>query len=369
MFINNVTLKNFRNYSDIYFELSPGYNFFTGDNGSGKTNILEALSVLSNTKSFRNAHDEDIIKWGEKYYYCSANISDEINNKFEVGFILNNDKNKKKVKIDGVEIRKATDYFGKLLTVIIAPDDIQIFGGIPEYRRRYFDAIITRTDPEYYTTLRKYRKTLISRNLVIKEIKEKRKNDFEKHLNAWDEVISISASEIIKKRLHFIETFNLYFSRSYENISGGEYMPIIKYNNSFQVEGGDEIKRKLKERTMKDILAGSTTIGPQRDDYSFESDTGVDFKRFASQGQKRTASIAIKNAELIFVEEKLKKKAVIIIDDIFSELDAKRKKRLLSFLEGGNQVVFTMANKFEHTLNDNILVKKYNIDNGIITRI
>jgi len=367
MHITHVVLKNFRNYRDASIELAPGYNFFTGDNGSGKTNILEALSVASNTRSFRNSHDDDIISWGEDSYYCSAELSGGVNKKFEVGFISSDEKSRKKVKIDGFEIRKASDYFGKLLTVIISPDDIQLFGGIPEARRRFFDGIITRAEPEYYNALSKYRKSLASRNRVIREIREKGVNRLDDHLDAWNTILASCASEIIKQRMHFTERFNVYFGAAYEKISGGEYIPSLKYiNNAISVES-DEICSKLRYNIKRDISAGSTTIGPQRDDYVFENELGIDFKSFASQGQKRTASIALKNAELTFVEDKLKKKAVILVDDIFSELDDKRKKRLLTFLEGGNQVIFTMVSELGLSLKNVNPVRIFIVNNGTVS--
>ena len=172
MILQNLKLINFRNYVSLDIQFSSEINFITGNNGSGKTNIIEAISVISNLKSFRNTSDSHIVKWGNNSYYCSGIINGSDFSKFEVGFIYDNEKFKKKIKIDGAEIKKASDYYGKLISVLFIPSDINIISGTPDLRRRYFDSVISKIYPEYIDELNDFKSVLNSRNIVLKKIKE-----------------------------------------------------------------------------------------------------------------------------------------------------------------------------------------------------
>jgi len=176
MILNSIKLVNFRNYGNLEITFSPEINFITGNNGSGKTNILEAISLVSNLKSFRNISDNSLIKWDNTSYYCSGEISGSDFSKFEVGYTIQSDKPKKKIKIDSVEIKKISDYYGKLITVNFIPTDINIINGAPETRRRYFDSVISKIYPKYIDELNKYKEICFSRNLLLKKIKEKNDN-------------------------------------------------------------------------------------------------------------------------------------------------------------------------------------------------
>jgi DNA replication and repair protein RecF len=367
MYINKISLKNFRNYSSATIAFSPGYNFLTGDNGVGKTNILEAVSVSSNIKSFRNSHDDDLIHWGDEWYYCVSEVNECENSLFEVGYSRETGKVKKKLKIDKNEVRKASEYFGKLLSVAISPEDINLIGGPPETRRRFFDGVFSKVDKEYYNTLISFRKTLTSRNRVLRDLKESRNAFNSHHVDTWNRIFAELASGLIKKRTMYISEFSSVFTGSYNNISGGEFSPYIKYYNNAKCMEVDEIIYKLENSMKKDIITGSTTVGPHRDDYITVNENSMNFQNFSSQGQRRTASISLKAAELSFLESRLKKKAVILVDDIFSELDDKRRRNLLVFLTGGNQVIFSMIDSREFLIHELKPYKIYSIEkNGVI---
>lgn len=367
MYINKISLKNFRNYSSATISFSPEYNFLTGDNGVGKTNILEAVSVSSNIRSFRNSPDDDLIHWGENWYYCMCEVSECENNIFEVGYSKEKEWVKKKLKIDYKEIKKASDYFGRLLSVAISPEDIVLISGPPESRRRFFDGVFSKVEVDYFNTLLLFRKALTNRNRVLKDIKDKKNNYDIHHLDTWNQLFAKHASELIKKRIIFSSEFSNVFSVSYNNISGSEFFPEIHYKNNISCCDENEILLKLEESKKKDLVLGSTTMGPHRDDYIFNNDKGMNFQNFSSQGQKRTASISLKSAELSFLESRTKKKAVILVDDIFSELDDKRRKNLLAFLTRGNQVIFSMIDSREFLIHELKPHKIYSIEkNGEI---
>lgn len=343
MFIDKITLKNFRNYENIDISFTSGINFFTGRNGSGKTNILEAIGVLSGIKSFRNSSDKDMVKWNEKSYYCSMICEDEDKKShFEVGFGDFDNKNKKKVKIDGNEVKKFSDYYGEVLTVIFQPDDIDIINGGPELRRKYFDSLISKVDRKYLSFLTDFKKILLSRNKCLKDISEGNQN--RANLSIWDELFAEKTEYICKKRQNFLEEYNLYFYEKYNSVSseGKISVPEIKYSTDSLLDKNGIIE-VLNNRKSYDIMRRTTTTGPQRDDFVLYSNGKV-FTSVASQGQKRTASIALKNSEIAIIEQFTKKKVIILIDDIFSELDQLRKKNLIYSISRNNQILLTAVN-------------------------
>lgn len=341
MYIQELSIKNFRNYSNLDITFSPEVNFIIGNNGVGKTNILEAIYVVSNIRTFRNIHDVDIIKWNEDSYYSAVRVGSEGDRLFEIGCSVDNDKIKKKLKVDGKEIKKASDYYGRLLTVILSPQDINIINSTPDYRRRFFDSVISKIDRSYFEVLSDFKKVLASRNKILKEIRLGHKNI--KDIEIWDDLFCEKASIIQKNRYQFINKFNAIFQYFYSNIAVDDEAPKIRYESTIKSDEKADIHQLLIAGRGKDITIGSTSLGPQRDDFIIENTYGNRFTNYASQGQRRTAAVTLKVAECIIIEEEKKSKAVILIDDIFSELDEIRRAKLIDLLRRGNQIIFTMV--------------------------
>lgn len=364
MILENLRLINFRNYENLEISFSPGINFITGDNGSGKTNILEAISIISNLKSFRNINDNNIIKWNNDSYYCSGTVLNSEYNKFEVGYTVHNNKPKKKIKIDSVEIKKVSEYYGKLITVNFVPTDINIINGSPEIRRKYFDSVISKIYPDYIDELNKYREICFSRNIILKKIRDY-KGDI-KLLDVWNNMYSEKAFSIIKKRKSFINEFNNFFVKNYLKISNEKNSPSIDYSSSFKSEDQEDIFKEINANIRNDLRKGNTVKGPHRDDYIIHNKEGIDFINYASQGQKRTSSISLKLAEVEIIKEIKKKKSIILVDDIFSELDEKRRNSMIDLLRSEGQIIFTMVNNF---YNKSLLInsKHFSVVKGIVT--
>lgn len=307
MYVDKLVLKNFRNYDSRCFEFSAGMNFIAGKNGVGKTNIIEAISVVSNLRSFRNTADSELILWGKDSYFCSASVLDNEDALFEVGYSVYNEKVKKRVKIDNVEMHKAFDFYGRLLTVVISPDDLSIINGSPDIRRKYFDSVISKADRNYFQKLVEYRKILSSRNTVLKCLRES-SGVKDGQLNVWDEMFSEVASFIVKRREEFIVEFASDFSHVYKDISGELNSPIFTYTTFLSSSDKNDIFRELQKRKDRDIQFGSTTIGPHRDDYRLSNEKGNSFQNYSSQGQKRTAAVSLKFSEIMYIETIRKKK-------------------------------------------------------------
>jgi len=364
MILKNIRLINFRNYSDIIINFSPAINVITGDNGSGKTNILEAVSIISNLKSFRNINDNNIIKWNNDSYYVGGEISDSEYSKFRVGYSIQNNKPKKKIKIDGVEIKKVSDYYGKLITVSFIPNDINIINGTPDIRRRYFDSVISKIFPDYIDELNKYREICFSRNLLLKKINDN-KGDI-KLLEVWNKMFSEKALTIINKRKNFIKRYNEFFCKNYLKISNEESSPEISYLSSLKSENTEDMLSEINANIKIDLRRGNTVCGPHRDDYYIKNSNGIGFVNYASQGQRRTASISLKFSEAEIIKEIKQKKCIILVDDIFSELDEKRRDGMMELLKNEGQIIFTMVNNFfkKDLLSDS---KQFFIKDGIIS--
>jgi DNA replication and repair protein RecF len=362
MYVERAVLINFRNYRRLNIEFSKGVNFIVGRNGAGKSNILEAISVASTLRSFRNAVDNDIVMRGETSYYCCSSVMANNETKFEVGCSISQSKLRKKVKIDDNEIKRSSDYYGRLLSVVFFPFDINILTGPNDNRRKYFDSIISKVDREYLKLLVDFKRILSSRNRILSDLKYGRiKNSAQ--LNTWDEMFSKAAGNIAVKRNEFINSFKQPFMSAYSILSSfGENVSLM-YVNSMKTENEEEILNVILNSRQADIERGFTGRGPQRDDYRFINENGEDFNRFASQGQKRTASISLKIAEGNYIEKKTNKKPVVLVDDILSELDEERRKNLLDYLKNCDQVIFTMINsgRYEIGFNDS---RRYIVNAG-----
>jgi len=342
MYINNLKLINFRNYDSLNIEFSPNINFLTGNNGAGKTNIIESISLLSNLKSFKTIQDTDIVKWKKNSYYCSGTISDSEFSKFEVGFSYDENIKKKRYKIDSNEIKKASEYYGKLLSVFFLPEDINIINGSPDIKRRYFDSVISKVYPEYINILNDFKNILNSRNKLLKQIRESRLNS--KSLDIWSKLFSERYAVIFNKRKEFINEFNSIFCTVYTEISGENILPFINYKTDISYSEPDKIYEILVSKQNYDIKRGQCCFGPHRDIYTFSDMNNIEFKQFASQGQRRTAAIALKAAEFELIYKLTNKKSIILIDDIFSELDSNRRRNMIYFFKNKSQLIFTMVN-------------------------
>jgi len=363
MYIKELILKNFRNYESLNIEFSPDINFIIGDNGTGKSNILEAIFITSNLKSFRNISDSDIVKWNEDSYFCSSILGNSNLSKFDIGFVSYSDKTRKKLKIDDREIKRASEYYGKFLTVVFSPIDINIINGSPDIRRKFFDSVLSKIESSYLETLNDFKKIISSRNKLLKLIRERKVNNMSQ-LEVWDKMFAEKASFILKSRMDFMDSFSDIFMRSYSQIAENDICPCINYKLSTASYDEDVILKKLQERRTKDILMGSTGIGPHRDDYVLSNSDGLEFVKYASQGQRRTAAISLKISEFEIIEKKLNKKCVILVDDIFSELDEKRRNKMVHILRGGNQVIFTMVNSSSLDFDDFGEYKSFAVGHG-----
>jgi DNA replication and repair protein RecF len=341
MYIESVVLKNFRNYTQITIPFIDGINILTGENGIGKTNILEALSVLGSVKSFRKASDKSMVQLGSNSYYtkCIVNDNDK-KNTFEVGFSIL-DGLKKKCKINLETIDSFNSYYGKLLLIISSPNDLLLIDGVPDFKRKYIDSVIAKYNEEYINILSKFRRVLNNRNKLLKKGTV---NTIKNEITAWDSLFSHYAEVITVEREKIITQISTLAEYYFRLLSSTNNSIEVRYYNNCNVTKTNDVLTVLQKNLTNDLHLRTTSKGPQRDTYEIFIN-GNEFKSFASQGQKRIMSIAIKLAEKDIVEEQSFKRVVLCLDDVFSELDKKRRSNLLSILGDNNQVIITVVEK------------------------
>lgn len=331
MAITRVTLNNFRSYTDQAFTLDPGVTLIVGPNGSGKTNILEALYVMATTKSFR-AKDEALIQQGSDLLSIEAS-SPEAEYRFAYQKLPTI---AKKVTHGGVK-KSLRSHIGSVPVVLFEPGDLQLLAGPPSARRAYIDTILCQTDPEYLQALNEYKRALKQRNALLRDHGYVTAD----MLFAWNVQLTGPAIIIRTKRQEFITYLQTKLPSLYEAIAGKSHELTISYQpnpeNVFANEA--ELLAQLEANAQRDSMAGFTTTGPHRDDLAVMFD-GHPIDARASRGEHRSVVLALKLAELEYQNEFARSRPLFMLDDVFSELDTYRRGFLLQAI-GDYQTIVT----------------------------
>ncbi len=371
MKIKGLYLHNFRNYGLCSLQFPTMVNIFYGKNAQGKTNLLEAIFYAAFGMSHRTFQEDDLFGDGRREMAVKADFTSfDSDYEIKIKRYEQNGRIKKELLLDNVNIR-AKEHYGTLNTVMFSPEDLQLIKGEPQLRRRFFDMQIAQTDKAYYELLVKYNRLLQQRNRLLKEIRD---NDGDKsQLNLWNNELSASAARIIKKRLAALKELLVIASGIYASIAGGSENMLINYalktSNDFILQQSDKSEnewqefylKELHERQALDILRGNTSIGPHRDDLFFYV-SGKLLKAFGSQGQQRSAALALKLAQLEYVKNNTGEYPVLLLDDVMSELDSERRTHLLKFIDGRVQTFITVNDK--HLIPDLNNNAYFYIENG-----
>lgn len=328
MKINTLELKNFRNYGRQIVKFNDGLNVLVGKNAQGKTNILEAIFFAVIGKSFKVSKEKETIKWGEEVASIKSNFSREFRD-VDIELIFNR-ASKKAIKIDGVSIKKTGELLGTVNAVFFSPQELKLVKESPDERRRFMNIDISQTNKRYFYALNRYEKVLANRNKLLKMSKDF--NVLKDTIDIWDRALVDLAEKIYLERKQFIEKLAPFAEKAHSYISGGNEQLKIVYN-SFDAKDRDfkdEMLKALQKNLEKDYKHGFTSIGIHRDDLDIYLN-GVEVKNFGSQGQQRTAALSMKLAELEIIKERTGEYPILLLDDVFSELDNDRQKRLLAF--------------------------------------
>lgn len=326
-------LTNFRSYDQRRFELGPSTTLVVGPNASGKTNLLEAIYVLAITKSFR-ARDTELIKHEQEYFRIVGQTDQA---ELALGFSTEGGSQTKRV-MHNQSKKTLSGHVGVLPVVLFEPTDTGLIMGAPEARRRYLDTILCQTDPGYLKLLNAYKRVLKQRNSLLANFDTGRIMD---EIFAWDIKLTELATEIVNKRTELLGFIAELIEEAYAQVAGSKeplelsYLPSVPAANY-----GDGFMKELAGRLTRDLAAGFTTIGPHREDFKVRFKNN-DVSAVASRGETRTVVLALKLAELAYIEQTLGRKPILLLDDVFSELDAKRRNFLLSKVSGHQAVITT----------------------------
>jgi len=381
MHLSHLSLKDFRNFDQLDLTLGPGLFLFQGENAQGKTNLLEAVAMLATSNSFHASSDREIVNWHASDRVTRLAASVEQHNEDvkieiviidptqpekgssadgEIPIIAPNDRQRKRIKINSVP-KRAIDLIGLVTVVLFSPNDLGLVDGSPEERRRFLDRGLCQMQPHYCQALQKYRKIVTQRSALLKRIRENQEDP--RMLDFLDEKLTELATMITFERRRMVDSLNQHVDELQAIISGGREHLTIVYRPSFLIEPAWDTMKTLQnyrvqllEARRKEIRQGVCLLGPHRDDLEFLVN-GVNMLTYGSRGQQRTVALASKLGELAFMRTVTGEEPILLLDDVFSELDFSRREYLLRQVLRHEQVLIT-ATDFA-SFPEEILAKAY----------
>ena len=396
MYLEHLSLTNFRNYARLELDLAPGLTVFTGTNAQGKSNLLEAIYFLATTKSFRGVGDRELIDWwaaesGLNWARVDAIVRRE-RGLLRVEVVVQDDKDDgaqtvgprgkggttKRVRLNQIP-KRAIDLIGQVNVVMFAPQDLDLILGPPPVRRRYLDITVSQVDPRYCRSLAHYNRVLLQRNNLLRQIRDgKARPD---QLSFWDREMARSGAYIISRRLDTVQDLDGKAQHLHHRLTGNAETLSIKYVSSLlaaergvevpatqQTALEEEFLHQLSEVQSREMLQGSSLLGPHRDDVAFLLD-GRAASSFASRGQQRTITISLKLGEADFMAEQAGEQPILLLDDVMSELDDARREDLRGAIIGQRQALVTTTDLSlfgSELLHDAAI---YRVEQGTLQRI
>ena len=364
MRIEHLKLTNFRNYSNLDIIFHNNVNIFIGDNGKGKTNILESIYVLSLTKTNRYGIEDNLIKFNEEIAKIEGLIrSDEILKKQKISLT----KNKKQIFINDKEMRRIKDYISNFCVISFTPNDLEIVKGSPNIRRNMVNIDISQLHNNYISFLNEFNQVIKIRNEYLKKMNLDGNSDI-RYLEVINNKMMDIGIKIYEYRSNFFSKINDLLPTIFKKLTNLEGLK-LNYDSSVDFDNFDEIilrkkyEDKLKKNFKVELMQGVTLVGPHRDDFSFNLN-GLDMKNFASQGQQRIAVIALKIAEIYLFKEEMGEYPVLLLDDIFSEIDTRKRNKIIKYLLKDIQSIITTTdiNDIEDSLLHDAKIFKVNND-------
>jgi len=336
MHIEELSLRNYRNYKKLEISFDNKINVIIGENAQGKTNLMEAIYVLAFTKSHRTPREKELIRWDADFAKIEGKVAKR-NQTFPLEIIIS--PKGKKAKLNHIEQKRLSDYIGAFNVVMFAPEDLTLVKGAPQARRRFIDMELGQIQPRYIYHLAQYVKILKQRNHLLRQMQRGRSLD-PVMLDVLTEQLAGHAADLLTRRFAFLGLLRKWAGPIHHGISRELEKLEIQYSTSLDVSE-DENKEKMeliyldkfKELREKEIERGTTLAGPHRDDLVFLVN-GKDVQTFGSQGQQRTTALSVKLAEIELIHSEVGEYPVLLLDDVLSELDDYRQSHLLNTIQG-----------------------------------
>jgi DNA replication and repair protein RecF len=346
--LSTLALRRFRNLGSQDLEIPPEGVALVGDNAQGKSNFLEAIYYLETFRSFRGARDEQLVSFGEDVFrVAGTTLAGPCDDRgaVEVAAAFERRGKRKKVSLDGKEPERLGDALGRLAAVIFSPADVELVSGGPRDRRRFLDIVLSLNQPGYLQALQEYRRILASRNAALRD------GQPGSVVAAWSPGLVRSGAEVVAARKGWVEGSTQAFGDYYARVSR-EARARMTYRPSVAVAGADTVEEigeafqnALADGYQRDRRLGTTGVGPHRDDVRLDLDSGdgLDLRDYGSGGQRRVAALALRLVEARTIRERRRVMPLILLDDVFAELDAGRSERVLEVMEGedAGQVLLT----------------------------
>ncbi len=356
---------SFRNYGEQHFTFNKSFNYIYGNNGEGKTNILEAISFISFGKSFLNSSEPDCVKFNSSSFDVEGVYENDVNTEYNVYLNYDSILRKKTFHLNKEKVSRWTsEIFGRFPIVFLSPHSLEITYGNPAERRKFFDILLAQISRVYFDFLTRYVRILKQKNSLLKNQLNGNAlsgKDFRNLLNSINEKMTEYSCEILRRRFELLNQFRGYFEKSFSYLIEKDDMPGIKYYSSYlNDENINEYEKDIEK--LKSVFAynldlkmneetarGVSVIGPHKDDYIFSlskelndnSRKNFELKNFASQGEHKTFVIALKLAEYHFLKDSLGNAPILLLDDLLSELDTSRVSKIVSHLKNYGQIFLT----------------------------
>ena len=361
MIVKKVKAEGFRNIENAEVEFSEGINLLSGDNAEGKTNLLEAIYYISLGKSFRGANEKEMMGFGKQSAEISLDFRDKIREQnITVRF---SDAKRRKFEQNGVKIFKLSDIVGTFRTVLFCPEHLAVIKEGPAARRGWLDVSLCQTRPVYLKSLTRFNKILKQRNKLLKDAEEDRKN-FDATIEFWSDALAKESAVLDRFRVEYTKSADLLVREFFSDMTGGGEVASMRFISSskldddacFDAQAVEAAYRNLLLSNLsREIAAGTSLYGAHKDDIDLRINER-EARDYGSQGQQRSFALAMKLAEGGINERDFGEYPVFLLDDVLSELDAKRKEYLLKHI-GGRQVIMTGCDLNEKAADRNIIVK------------
>lgn len=360
MIIESVDLQNYRNYEFLNMTFDNKINIIYGDNAQGKTNILESLYVCATSKSHRGSKDKDIIRFGNDEAHIKVMVKKHGMN-YRIDMHLKKNKTKG-IAVNGIPIRRAVELFGIINIIIFSPEDMNIIKNGPSERRRFMDMELSQLDKIYLSNLVNYNKVVVQRNKLLKQLQFSGDSGLVDMLDVWDMQLVRYGSEIIKRRMDFIDNINSIIRSVHSKLSGNKEILNLRY---IPCTTTDNFKDEVVRSRERDIKFKMTNVGPHKDDVAFFIND-KDVRKYGSQGQQRTCALSLKLAEIELVKKVINDTPVLLLDDVLSELDANRQNFLLDSI-GDIQTIITCTGLDEFVNNRFSINRIFKVVNGVVS--
>lgn len=366
MKVTQIQISDYRNLAQQRVTLDAGLNVLVGDNAQGKTNLVESVYLCCIGKSPRTDKDKELIRYGKDKAYVKVSYGCRFG-EGEIAIQLNS-VGKKQVSVNNVPIARLGELMGYLNCVYFSPNEIRVISASPAERRRFLDIDLCQTNKNYFYSLSRLNKALVQRNNLLKQATSVQ--EAEQTVFVWDKQLAEEGARIIFARKAFCEKLKDYAKRCHSKLTDGKETLEIAYCTQIEGDTLDELAanyaKTLQDNLEKDFFIRHTSCGCQRDDLLLKIN-GVDVRSFGSQGQQRTAALSLKLGELMFFRDVIGEYPVLLLDDVLSELDADRQKRLLTF-DSRLQIILTSATELLPQI-VGIPYTKYIVKNGVCNKV